>query len=82
MRFIFSFIIFKKSKIHFSNREPFTFDEFLDNTYSAKTFRGEWWSNTELLVKDEFGNLITWNVSDQTSRSKIYEEITIFSVNV
>ena len=65
-----------------SNREPFTFDEFLDNTYAAKTFRGEWWSNTELLVKDEFGNLITWNVSDQTSKSKIYQEITIISINV
>ena len=54
----------------FFGREPFTFEEFLSNEYSARSFRGSWWSNTELLVKDDFGNLVTWNVTDQTSMFK------------
>ena len=49
-------------------REPFTFEEFLGNKFSARRFSGTWWSNTELLVKDDEGNLVTWNVTDQTSK--------------
>ena len=49
-------------------REPFSFDEFLNNKFSAKYFSGSWWSNNELLIKDESGNLVTWNVVDQTCK--------------
>ena len=52
----------------FIYREPFSFDEFLNNKFSAKYFRGSWWSNNELLIKDESGNLVTWNVVDQTCK--------------
>ena len=58
-------------------REPFTFDEFLNNKFSAKYFRGSWWSNTELLIKDDFGNLVTWNVVDQTCKQFHYAANTV-----
>jgi len=58
----------KNSKNLSSDLEPFSFDEFLNNKFSAKYFRGSWWSNNELLIKDESGNLVTWNVVDQTSK--------------
>ena len=60
-------------------REPFTFDEFLNNKFSAKYFRGSWWSNTELLIKDDFGNLVTWNVVDQTCKQSHYASNTAYN---
>ena len=52
--------------MHFSNyRSPFTFDEFLDGTFRPRSFTGSWWSNTELLIKDREGNLITWDIITQ-----------------
>ena len=63
--------------LSFIFREPFTFDEFLNNKFSAKYFRGSWWSNTELLIKDDFGNLVTWNVVDQTCKQSHYAANTI-----
>jgi len=43
--------------------DAITFDEFVSNSFAAKTFNGSWWSNSELQWKDEQGNLVTWDIN-------------------
>jgi len=49
--------------------DAITFDEFVSNSFAAKTFNGSWWSNSELQWKDEV-------------LFKVFHTIKIIGVNI
>ena len=50
----------------YDNKAPedaITFEDFISRSFSAKTFNGSWWSNSELQWKDEVNSCPCYFVS-------------------
>jgi dipeptidyl-peptidase-4 len=60
--------------------DAITFEEFISRSFSAKSFNGSWWSNTELQWKDKEGNLVTWDIhTNETTILVSHDLLTMFS---
>ena len=46
----------RKNTYHSQAEDAITFEEFINREFSAKTFNGSWWSETELQWKDTVKN--------------------------
>jgi len=68
---------------HYNYKAPsdaISFEEFISRSFSAKSFNGSWWSNTELQWKDKAGNLVTWDITtNQTTILVSNDLLTMFS---
>merc|ERR1711892_587963 len=60
--------------------DAITFEDFISRSFSAKTFNGSWWSNSELQWKDKEGNLVTWNINTNETTILVSNDLlTMFS---
>jgi len=60
--------------------DAITFEDFISRSFSAKTFNGSWWSNSELQWKDKEGNLVTWDINTNETTILVSNNLlTMFS---